>query len=266
MKILKVILIILAILGLLYYLIFPHGLMDRGFWKPGWWEKSLFNFCKYETPQDFKVVSYSEGAPKHRDDQYLIILENQKTGQKIILSRVRGFHFIPFNEIELNNQDFGDPFRFDTEKILDDFKVKTHLPPVDLLRQDDQDKLPKNLILKGMVIDSKNQFFTQYAEVNYLKGSFNKIGFFKKMPFLSAFASTVFDFTSGQNGALAILNNKNSDETIIAISSMPSHKAFDEDVFKKFLATISFEKEVYKPALLEGINEPKPKANLFFKG
>ena len=264
MKKMKIVLLIVAFLGVLVYLYFPWNLTTEGFWVPGWWQKSLFNFCKYTAPEGYKVIAYSEGAPGYGDDKYLIIFQDQNTGQLISVSRLRGFHFVPLNQVEIGNKDFGQPMRITREHILDNFKVLTYLPVWHFLRQDNQGKLPQNLLLEGFSVKRKNEFSTDNANVLYLNGSFQKIGFFKRMPFPQAFATPVFDFLSSQKGSLAILNNKKSNETIIVVSSIASYQNFDEESVKKFIFSLSFDKEFYKPALLEGIDEPKTKMNLSF--
>lgn len=262
MKKIKIALLVIAGFGLLVYLFFPWNLAERGFWQPAWWEKSLYNFCKYTTPENYKVISYAEGAPKQREDQYLITLKEQDTGQSIILSRLRGFHFVNFNQIKVDDKSFGESIRFEREHFSEDFKVITRLPVWHFLRQDDMSKIPANLLLQGITVEKKEVYSTDKAEVYYLKGSFRKIGFFKKMPFPWGFATPVFDFTAPSKGALAIMNSKKGEETIIAISSVPANKEFNEKTFKQFISSVTYDKDVYRPALLEGAQEaPKVKYN-----
>ncbi len=236
----------------------------RSYWKPAWWEKSLFNFCKYAVPENFKVVSYSEGDPDHKDEKYLIILKNQNTGQLIVLARVRGFHYIPFSQIEISNGSAKEPLHYDTNQILSELAVKQYLPVLHFLRQDDLKKIPENLSLRGITVQDKKEYATEKANVYYLNGSFQKIGFFKKMPFPYGFTTPVFDFLTPQKGALAILNNKDGRETIIAISSISSYKDFDEVTFRKFVSSITFDRDVFKPYWPEGVAEPKPKVKYSF--
>ncbi len=266
MKLIKAVVLIIACLGLVVYLFFPWDLAKRGFWEPAWWQKSIFNFCKYQVPSNYEVISYSEGAPNHKDDNYLILIKDRNTGQIIILSRLRGFHYVPFDQVQINSKHFGESIRFEREHILDNFKVITYLPVWHFLRQDDMAKLPSNVLIKGVAVEEKEEYPTDKANVFYLKGTFTKIGFFKKMPFPWGFATPVFDFLTPQKGALAILNNKEATETIVVVSTVPSHKTFDEETFKQFIQSISFDKEVYKAAFLEGVRseEIKTKTKISF--
>jgi hypothetical protein len=262
---LKIVLIVIFCGALLFYLIFPEGLTTRGYWTPAWWQKSLFNFCTYEVPDNYEVVLYAEGAPNHREDNYVIILKEQKTGQLIILSRLKGFHHIPFDSIRTINREFRRSLSLERNHVLGEFKIITHMPIWHFLRQDDQEKLPSNLILRGMNVKRKNTYETSSAHVYYLNGTFQKIGFFKKMPLPWGFATPVFEFVRPSHGALAILNNKDAEETIIVASAVPTYRKFNEDVLKTFIDSISFEKNIYKPALLEGLKEePKPKVKFGF--
>jgi len=262
MKKLKTTLLIFASLGIIIYLYFPWNLAERGYWMPAWWEKSLFNFCKYSAPDGYKVISYSEGAPSHPDDKYLIILQDQKTGQLISISRLRGFYYVPTDQIKVDGKSFSDAFRFEREHILDNFNVITYLPVWHFLRQDNLEKIPNNLLLRGITVEKKEEYSTDRASIYYLKGSFQRIGFFKKMPFSWGFATPVFDFMNPSKGALAILNNKDSKETIIVVSSVPSYKDFDEGSLKRFLSSVNFDKEIYKPALLQGIQSNNVKTKI----
>ncbi len=250
---------------MLGYLFIPRQYLEGGYWTPAWWEKSLFNFCKYEIPDGYKVILYAEGAPNMRDDKNLIVFQGQKKEQLLILSRLRGFHYIPFERITLDRRDFNKSIRWQGSDVIGHFKIVTHLPVWHFLRQDNLEKIPENLILRGITIEKKEEYQTEAADVLYLKGTFTKIGFFKKMPFPWGFATPVFDFLTQQKGAIAILNDKEKEETIIIVSSVPAHKTFDEETFKTFISTITFDKQVYEPALLKGLEqEPKPNVRYSF--
>ena len=262
MKAIKIILIILATLGLFVYVYFPRIDADADYWETAWWQKSLFNFCKYALPDGYTALTYLES---HGKDKNLIVFKNHNTNQQIVLSQLRGFRHAPFNVIEIGNSEFKDSARTGRLHLLDDFKIVVYMPILDFLKQKDLSKIPDNLILKGLTVENKEQYDTPKAHVFYVKGAFTKIGFFKKMPFPWSFATPVFDFLWPQKGALAILNNKDANETIIVTSAVPISKEFDEKTFKTFIESISFDKEVYKPALLEGITqEPKPKVKYSF--
>lgn len=262
MRKIKISIIAIALIGLAIYLIYPWSVASQAFWKPGWWEKSLFNFSKYSVPEGFKVVSYSEGAPGQRDEKYLIILENEQTGQLISFARLKGFSSVPFKQIEIDGREISEPFRFNKQRVADKINIFTYLPFWPFLEK--KEDLPNNLLIRGFQAKNRNEYSTDNAYVFYAGGSFRKIGFFKRMPFPFGFATTVFDFSSQQKGSIVILNNKKNDESIIVIASIPSQNKFDEEAVKKFVLSVSFDKEVYKPALLEGVNEPKPSTNLSF--
>lgn len=266
MKLLKALLIVLVIVGVAAYLFWPWGVIDRAYSLPAWWQKSLFSFCKYDIPSNFKVVAYKEGAGPHKGEKYLICLANQDTSQLIVLSKLRGFEKVGFLNLNVEpNSKVGTTFRFDSQKILPEFEILTQLPIFHFLLEDRLDMIPDNLTLKGISVEKEEKFETKVANVFYIKGSFQKIGLFKKMPFPQGFATPVLDFLTLQKGAVAILNNKDAEETIIVVSSAPTDKSFDEATFKKFISYITFDKEIYKPALLEGVKElPKPKVKYGF--
>ena len=240
--------------------------MEGGYWTPAWWEKSLFNFCKYQIPADYKVVLYTEGAPNMRDDKNLIVFKEENNNQLIVLSKLRGFYHIPFNQISLNERNFNRSHRWQGSDSIENFKIVTHLPVWHFLRQDNLKKIPENLILKGMTVEEKSEYTTEAAKVLYLKGTFTKIGFFKKMPIPWGFATPVFDFLTKQKGAIAILNKEEGEETIIVVSAVPVYKTFDEETFKTFIESITFDKEVYEPYWPKGLKqEPKTKVKYSFK-
>ncbi len=244
MKFIKIILIILLVVGAYIYMIFPRMDAEVDYWETAWWQKSLFDFCKYQIPENYKPTTYLEA---HGKDKNLAVFKNEEAKNLIVLARLRGFHYIPFEKIEIGKKDFNQPLSIVKLNVTNDFKLQVYRHLLPFLENDSLNNLPDNLVLKGFVVEKNEKYSTDNANVYYLVGTFQKIGFFKKMPFPWGFANPIFDFLTPSSGALAILNNKNSNETLIAVSQVPNGSIFSEDIFKKFIASVSFDKEPFAP-------------------
>ena len=257
MKILKIIASVVFTLSLVVYLSIPWGFMERSFFKTAWSQKSLFNYCKYEIPVGYKLSLYAEGAPGYSQERGIVMLENENTKQFILLTKARGFSELSLDHVYVGDKKIPNPIRHEIEEISPIFKVINYLPFWHFLRQDDISKAPDNLMLKGMAVDSKENYTTDTAKVLYLRGSFQRLGFFKEMPFPWGFVNPAYSFNEPLSGAVAILQNKNSKESIIIISGVPTNQTFDELVFKNFVSSVSFVKKVIIPPRLQNNKRQK---------
>lgn len=261
MKILKLFGIFLLLLIVIIYMYFPRFNADLTYTSPFWWEKSLFNFCKYQTPEGYKPIDYFEGSHDETSDKNIIFFKNSASGQYLIVSRLRGFHFVPLAGVTFGDLKFKEPLRFARASFFPDFDLVVHQPYIPFLQESNLEKLPKNLLLKGVTVRENKQYATPTANVLYLESEFTKIGFFKKMPFPRGFAAPVFDFKKPQNGIIAIVDNKEKEETLIVVSAISVDKNLDVDGVKSFINSLTFDKDIYKPALLSG----KPKITKKYK-
>jgi len=209
----------------------------------------LFNFCKYEMPNDYKVEAYAQG---HNRDKYLIVFRSVTNSQLITLSRVRGFHFIPIENIRHGEDTFGRSLIRENVEVLPDFHVNSNVPTLNFLRVEDQSKIPNELVLKGMKIQDSRRYSLRDSEVLYLSGSFKEIGFFKESHFPWQYLAPIYDFQHKSEGAIAILTNDKLKETIFVVGHPKLGNDFDEETFKKFVDSISFEKDIYEPPPVPG--------------
>lgn len=244
MKLVKVISVALLLIGAYIYMIFPRIDAEVDYWETAWWQKSIYDFCKYQIPENYKAVTYVEA---HGKDKNLVVLRNEDARNLIIVARLRGFHYVPLEKIEIGGKNFSQPLSIAQSKVTNEFNIIVYRHLLYFLEQGDLNKIPDNLALKGLVVEKSEKYSTQNANVYYISGTFQKIGFFKKMPFPWGFANPIFDFLIPSKGALAILNSKNSNETLMIVSQVPNAGIFNEDIFKKFIASVSFDKEPFVP-------------------
>ena len=54
MKFVKIILVVLLLIGAYVYMIFPRMDAEVDYWETAWWQKSIYDFCKYQIPENFK--------------------------------------------------------------------------------------------------------------------------------------------------------------------------------------------------------------------
>ncbi len=248
MKKIKIIGILLFLLLLVVYMYFPRlSSDDVQYWSPGWWQKSLFNVCKYKIPDNYEAIKYLEGRPGNPNDKYVVILKNKATNQYLVIARLRGFYYIDPREIAVGDVDFKQTNRFVRANVLPNFNIVIYQAFFPFLEQSNSAKLPDDLMLKGITVAEKEAYETSKTKVLYIKGDFTKLGFFKKMTFPWHFATPVFDFFVPQRGAIAIINNKEKNEAVVVVSAIAADKIYDENSIKDLIASLTFDKEPFVP-------------------
>ncbi len=238
----------LIILAAIVYLLLPWGALQRSFGTPAWWQKTAYSFGKFQVPMEYKISDYAEGVPGHSTEQGIVTLTSDTNPQVMQLIKVRGVSELPSQAVNVSNDDVPNPFRHEIHHISSDLKVINYLPFWHFLSKDL--KPSSKIAVKGINVNKREDYETGEANVIFIRGSFQKIGIFKIMPFPWASISPVYDFSIRQDGVAAILRSKKNNEALLVVARVPYGKSFDETMVKDFISTVSFDKEIYQPTSL----------------
>lgn len=236
---------------ILIYLFIPIPYKYSGLTVHGWQLNGRFDFCKYELPESYKFATfrYGESHPGR-----LIVYQKPEPNQVVILTKFREFLKVPVDYISISNKRanvFHKTLELTYRSERFDLEIPYPFPP--FLRIDDIKRIPKELEIRGIENPSVSNFETPIADVFYIQGDFSSIGFYKRKHGIWKYVTPVLKFHEASKGAIAVLTDKNTGETIFAITAVPMSQTFDESEFKQFIQSITFEKEPFQDPFKKSI-------------
>lgn len=253
-KIIFILLGIVTFVGVIKYHFFPAEYPYGGFWQPMWWWKCKYDFCKYDVPNEYKFLEYADAKLDKDYDKRMIIYRDTVSGQILTITRLREYLDINLDLIELSKERIVKTNRTETNKSAHGFNVVYLLP---FFRNDDVQKT-QDLTLRGINLMNKEDFETDKTRVKYFSGTFKKIGFYKKNTnILFRYPTPVFDFLEERRGALAIVKDKATKETLIVTGWNRIDKEFDEEEFKGIVKSLTFDKEPCTDSIEDFSRPPK---------
>ena len=231
-------LLVLLVMGAFAKIVFFPASYPHGTWMEPF-DKHLrkFDFANYAISDDYQIVTVRQGL---NDKKRLILLRNEKTGQLLTLVKFREHAKADLAKIEadarLNKTPFWKAIR--TEVPGSGFAIWSYLP---FGWRDDIENAGRDVTIRGLQADSKENFETAKTNVLYLKGGFEKLGFYKKSGDWRPYVAPVLDFMAPGNGAIAAINDKKTGKTIFAVGYQQAGREFNEPEFQKIVESLDFE-------------------------
>jgi len=238
-KILIICIIAAASLSLVKYIFLPTPYKHGDWGQVSYYGHLKYDFCKYIVPETYKYTDYREGRNKR-----LIVYTNQKTDQLFIVSKFREFLKINFDNISVKDGKIRRPFRFEGYSINNKFDLMYMLP---FFRDDELKGASDGIAIKGFKVEGQEEFSTAAADIKYFSGTFTEIGFYKPGEgFFMKYPVPVFKFFKKNKGAIALIKDKKTGDTIVSIGCNVIYKDFNEEEYKNILKTVTFETEKWK--------------------
>ena len=220
------------------------------------WHLRQFQFAKYEFPENYQLLFYRHTHLTPMEDrgptlEHLLLVENRVTKQLLSLSTLKEVPSVEFSKVTIGEAKLRDSHRVlspDMRRTADDaflfIQLRYFLPM--LYTKKDITK-GRDLILKGMEVAGREEFETEKTKVLLLKGSFTRLGFFKKSPSkIFQYPATGVDFLKPMHGALAVINDKATGKTIFAVGAQETGKPFQEEEFLHVVKSLTFDAEPVK--------------------
>jgi hypothetical protein len=153
----------------------------------------------------------------------------------------KGLPEVDFDQVTTNVTEPKRPFwRAEKYKLYKgDFFAIWHYFPFGF--RDDYENSGKDVEIRGIKLESKENFETPQTHVMYLRGEFMKLGFYKKSDNWRPFMTPVLDYMGDRKGAIAIINDKETRKTIFAIGCNYIKPAFNEAEFRQLVESLTFE-------------------------
>lgn len=237
---------IIVIICLLYYnfyglLFSPGRSFGRGFALLTYEKKARFDLCHYNIPEGFSLIKYM-GSGKTKN-YGLLILENDTTKQNILLVQIPELTKIDLNLIETNDKPLKKTKSYSMQPINDTFKVCFYMPRI-FTRRFINDG---SLILRGIDVTNKEAIENERTISTVWKGKFKELALDKENKSIFRNISTVFCFNGEKTGAVAVVNDKSTGNSLIVITDIAEKKELNFKPFKEFIESIDFDTVVFDP-------------------
>lgn len=238
----KVLTIFLVLGGvILLYLILPKPTYQPAVWgDPIDGYVRMYQFSKYSVPDNYKFVSYMQSMP---DRKKFVAFKNKETQQQIFIFILNELPKVKFEDVEISGTKIKRTIEYYTQKIRGDTNFSLmYLVPM-LKRKDMKEEFPKSEV-RGLKSTSRSRLETEKTDILLVEGSFNDLAFYRKSdsPFFK-YPVPIFHSDQEMKGALAVINNKATGETIFAFGCNYSYKEFSKEEFVNIVRSITFDKE-----------------------
>lgn len=205
-----------------------------------------FAFCKYALPEYYSLKAFRYGGFRtvlfdKKNNKNILVYQRDNTGQFLILVQLREFPHIDLSKVTIQESDkFSYTLRRETRELTTGFNAIYLVPRI---RREDIEKGDK-LVLRPISVTDQKRFNTEVAEVLYLEGEFERLGFWKPSPnLIQRYAVPVFDFKGAMKGGVAVINEKATGKTIFAIGAIRFFNQFNEEEFLNIVKSITFDAE-----------------------
>lgn len=241
MRLNRYILLGIAFVGIFLFLAIP-----RATYQPATWSDPIdrtvriHQFSKYTLPDNYKFVSYMDAM---EDRKKFVAFKNKDTGQQIFIFILNELPKVKLSDLEISPKKIGRGYETYMQTIRGDtnFSLKYQIPF--FIKKQMPEEYP-NVQVRGLESSSREHFETDTTDVDVYKGRFTDLAFcrlstsrFYKYPV------PIFHAAQEMGGALAVINNKITHETIFAFGCNSFYKSFDEKEFIGIVKTITFDKE-----------------------
>lgn len=244
MKKATVYLILFLIAGLAIWFVkfayFPTGYRDTDWMEPFDRHLRKFDFANYELPDEYEMVTYRWSHMTEYNK--LLLFKHKASGQLLTLVMFREHPQINFNQIKIEDRRVNRAFwRTEINPVRGNFfAIETLLP---FGWRDDIENAGKDVTIKGIKIDSssRDSFSTEKTDVLYIRGEFEKLGFYKRSDNWRPYVTPVLDFVGPRKGAIAIINDKKTGKTLFAIGCNYVNAEFNEEEFRKIIESLDLD-------------------------
>ena len=239
--------VIIGIICLLYYnfygaLFSPGRSFGRGFSLLTYEKKAKFDLCRYAIPNGFEFKKYFGGNKKQK--KYgMLFLKNPKTQQIILLLRIPECLSINLKDIKTTDTPLKRTTSYSLQPLSDDFNVYFYMPRIFTT----EFITDGSLILRGIDIMDKDTIENERTISAIRQGRFKDLALDKENESIFRNIPTVFSFNGEKTGAVAVVNDKKTGNSLIAITAIAEGKEINMVAFKEFIDSIDFETIIFDP-------------------
>jgi hypothetical protein len=213
---------------------------NRSWTKPWNFQEYKYAFCRYTTPENYKLLKYSYGSNNARE---MIVLLNERGDSLIHISHLDEVPSIDINRIKFSEEPVSLTVLRVESLALSHFRVIYLWSLFTPFWQNQSE----GLTVKGIHVQSSEILDTPEYKGVFAKGIFRRLGFFSKPKgFFHEYTTPALDFGVSSEGAIAIITSKASNKTFFVTGTSGPATSFDEKTFREFLKTISF-KDTFRP-------------------
>lgn len=229
------------LIGLVVYFFVPLIPYRQGLWAhPADEHARIYQFAKYELPSKYEFYAYRHSNTGRNK---LVFFVNLETRQYFIIFILREIEKLKFEDVIFSRESVKrgrkavyHPDIADTHIHLETL-VPAFLPNEDMSGR-------ANVTIRDFDVHNNETLTTDDTDILVTRGIFDSLAFDrKKTHWLKSYTVPVLASNQRFDGALALINNKKTGDTIFAVGSVFEGKPFNYDEFLNIIKSIRFAPE-----------------------
>lgn len=218
-----------------FYFVKPYR---KGIWsQPLDGNMRIHQFAKYDTLSAYEYQDYRHSRTNRNK---IAFLENKKTHQYFTIFILREIEKVNFENIEFSTEPAKQTQKAHIYELYHElpFHLETYLP---LFVPNEDFCGEAHLTIRSFDLKKKDTLSTLRTDILLAEGEFDSLGFYRKQThWLKPYTVPVIVSDNKFEGAIAIINNKATGDTIFAVGSVLKGQPFNLEEFKEIVKSIHF--------------------------